>query len=319
MMNIHPDIYRRIVNAKSVLERAEQYLKRPSDIDVSVALLLMHDAVELLMIAVLDHVQAPANKRREFLDFWPEIKKAGRPEAPDFIPMDSLNRLRVVLKHSGNIPHPDNVRELFPRTKGFFENVLRIYCSINYDEVSLYGAIANDEVKSFIRSAREKFASGEKADAMVELAKATIALERPRDSHVPKLTAPQAPSVTRELREAGFDRYLQQVHSFLEGSAAITNAQTFGYNPFDYQAFKGVLPTVLVSLGGAYQAQLWHTYDDLSKDDFDVLVAFLVDLSLKIGEAYQPVRPSIEDSDVIGVSQRVLRAKLKANGSGMGG
>jgi hypothetical protein len=127
---MHSDIYRRIVSAKGVLQCAEQHLKRQSDVDVSVALLLMHDAVELLMIAVLDHVQAPANKRREFLDFWPEIKKIGLPEAPDFIPMDSLNRLRVALKHSGIVPNLDNVRGLFPRTKGFFENVLTLYCSI---------------------------------------------------------------------------------------------------------------------------------------------------------------------------------------------
>jgi hypothetical protein len=146
---------------------------------------------------------------------------------------------------------------------------------------------------------------------MIELAKATLALERPRNSHVPRLAAPKSLTVNRELREAGFDRYLQQLHSFLEGSAAITNAQTFGYNPFYYQAFKGVLPTVNMSFGGTYQAQLWHTYDDLSKDDFDVLLDYLVDLSLKIGEAYQPVRPNIEESDIIGVSQRVLRAKLK--------
>lgn len=308
---MHSDIYRRIVSAKGVLLRAEQHLKRRNDVDVSVALLLMHDAVELLMLAALDHVQAPANKRREFLDFWPEIKKMGLPEAPDFIPMDSLNRLRVALKHSGIIPNFDNVRGLFPRTKGFFENVLKLYCSINYEEVALFEAIPNEEVKTFIRSAQNKFATGDKTDAMVELAKATLALERPRRSHVPRLAAPKTPSINRELREAGFDRYLQQLHSFLEGSAAMTNAQTFGYNPFDYQAFKGVLPAVVVSLGGTYQAQLWHTYDDLSKEDFDVLMSFFVDLSLKIGEAYQPAQPSIDDGDVIGVSQRLLRAKLK--------
>ena len=51
----------------------------------------MHDAVELLMIALLDHLQAPANKKREFLDFWPDMKKAGHDEPPDYIAMDRLN------------------------------------------------------------------------------------------------------------------------------------------------------------------------------------------------------------------------------------
>jgi hypothetical protein len=275
----------------------------------------MHDAVELLMLAVLDHVQAPANKRREFLDFWPDIRKTGLQDPPDFIAMDSLNRLRVALKHSGNTPNPDNVRGLFPRTKGFFENVLALYCGLNYEDVSFFEAIPNSDVKKAIRDAQDSFTSGDKNNAMVELAKAMIALERPRDSHLPKLVAPQLPSITRQLRDLGFDRYFQQLHAFLEGSAALTNAQTFGYNPFEYQAFKGLLPHVNVSMAGTYQASLWLDYSTLDLNDFKTIVDYLVGLSLKLGETYQPIRPSVDDTgeqDVISVAQKLVRIRVGA-------
>ena len=63
---------------------------------LSVSLLLMHDAVELLMLAVLDHMQIAPKKNREFMDFWPLVRDSGRQEPPDKIPMDCLYKLRVV-------------------------------------------------------------------------------------------------------------------------------------------------------------------------------------------------------------------------------
>jgi hypothetical protein len=50
-----PDILKRIVNAKYILERATRIQSEANDMSIAVSLLLMHDAVELLMHAVVDH------------------------------------------------------------------------------------------------------------------------------------------------------------------------------------------------------------------------------------------------------------------------
>lgn len=312
---MYPDIYKRILNAKGVFERAESMLRKRNELDVSVALLLMHDAVELLMIAMLDHVQAPPNKKRDFLDFWPDMKKAGHNDPPDFIAMDSLNRLRVALKHSGNIPNTQSVIGLFPRTRGFFENVLSLYCGLNYSDISLMDAIPDAEVKDCIKRAREKFAAGKKTDAMIDLAIAVKKIEKPMDAHIPRLNAPERPTISSELRELGLDRYLEQLHSFLAGSATLTNALTFGYDPFEYRAFKGIMPSVLVSMGGTYQSQIWLNYDDMSQEQFDVLVSYLINHAIRLGEAYQPMRPPLpqasESYDVISIAQTLGRIKTR--------
>jgi uncharacterized membrane protein len=52
-----PDIHRRVVYAKYVLERADKMQAESNEMSLSIALLLMHDAIELLMIAVLDHLK----------------------------------------------------------------------------------------------------------------------------------------------------------------------------------------------------------------------------------------------------------------------
>jgi hypothetical protein len=52
-----PDIHRRIANAKYVLERAVRIQQEGHEMAVAASLLLMHDSVELLMHAILDHLE----------------------------------------------------------------------------------------------------------------------------------------------------------------------------------------------------------------------------------------------------------------------
>jgi hypothetical protein len=54
---MHPDIHRRRVNAKYVLERASSVQAERNEMITSIAVLLLHDAIELLMIAVLDRLK----------------------------------------------------------------------------------------------------------------------------------------------------------------------------------------------------------------------------------------------------------------------
>src|SRR5579863_1060863 len=145
-----PDIYRKVMYSKCVLEKAATIQSEGNEMSLSISLLLMHDATELLMLSVLDHLKVTVQKRREFMDFWTEVKPPDHPAPPDRIAMDSLNRLRVNLKHGGNIPNSQEVRDLLPRVVGFFENVLKTYCDIEYSAVSLIDLIPDSVVKGVI-------------------------------------------------------------------------------------------------------------------------------------------------------------------------
>ena len=174
-----PDIHRRIVNAKYVFERAISIQAENDEMSLSIALLLAHDAIELLMLAVLDHVGAKPNARRNFMDFWPDMKHATSQEPPDLIPMEGLNKLRIGLKHNGNLPHAQTVRGLVPRCKGFFENVLNAYCQLQYEDVSLLDMLPDAEVISLLKKSEKAFQSGDKLSAMLNLKFAFHKIERP--------------------------------------------------------------------------------------------------------------------------------------------
>jgi hypothetical protein len=283
------DIHRRVVNAKYVLERAARIQAESNEMSLSISLLLMHDAIELLMLAVLDHLKVNTNRHREFMDFWQEIKRAGLPEPPDSIPMDSLNKLRVALKHNGILPNPQTVRNLLPRTRGFFENVLNSYCQMAYAEISLTDLIPDPEVREIVAGARQKFEAGDKPSAMTDLKIALHKLENPDGKYLPKLHAPQKPSLSYEMNRAGWGTYLNQIHSFLDQCASRTNALMFGIDPIRYANFVRSGPGVAWAMTGTPYVSHWSKYDEVTSERFDELVSFLIDYALKVSEAYIPL------------------------------
>jgi hypothetical protein len=279
-----PDIHRRVVNAKYVLERAAKIQAESNEMSLSISLLLMHDAVELLMVAVLDHLQVTP-KKREFMDFWPAIKQAGKPEPPDRVPMDSLNALRVGLKHKGNLPRPQTVRDLFPRVLGFFDNVLKAYCELSYSDVSLIALVPDPEVYSMLRDAQNKFSVGEKAAALTNLKIALHKVEHPKGKHLSLLQAPAKPNLPTGVVTAAWGEYLDEVHSFLRESALRTNALLLGVDPVRYAFFDRNTPNVQWSPSGKSHVIDSSSYRAVSEHDFTEMIDFLIDYALRVSEA----------------------------------
>jgi hypothetical protein len=288
MTSILPDIRRRIVNAKYVLERASLLQTENATMSLSISLLLMHDASELLMLAVIDHLKAKPKKRREFMDFWDEVREAGQPEPKHRIPMDSLNRIRTALKHSGTIPNPTEVQGLLPRVIGFFEDTLKDYCGASYGEVSLIDLVPDQGVRTVLVDARQKFTNGDKFGAMTDLQIALHMLEEPEGKYLPRISAPQAPSIPSEMERAGWGSYLKQLHSFLKRTETVTNALMFGVDPIRYTEFVQTGPTLQWTFTGKHTAYWNATFDHISMKRFEALTMFLIDYALKVSDAYIP-------------------------------
>jgi hypothetical protein len=282
------DIHRRLVHAKYILERASSIQAERNEMSVSISVLLMHDAVELLMLAVLDHLNAPANSKREFKDFWSLVKQATGKDAPDRIPMDKLNQIRIGFKHKGALPNPAEAADLLARTRGFFENVLSIFCSQSYDSISLIDLVPDIEIRKRIAEARQKFLKGDKDNAMVDLQIAFHDLQHPKDKVIPRIKAPKPPSLPSELKRAGWENYLQSLHSFMESSATATNALMLGVDPLQYANFVAIGPNVQWTFAGTPSVALWRTYEDFTIEKFDDLISFLIDYALKVSEVYVP-------------------------------
>lgn len=285
---MHEDIHRRLVSAKYILERASGIQVERTEMSMSISVLLMHDAVELLMLAVLDHVNAPSTPKREFKDFWSLVKQTTGKDAPDRIPMDRLNAIRVGMKHKGVMPNPNEARDLLGRVRGFFDNVLTLFCGESYDNISLLDIVPDVEVRKVLKEARGKFFGGDKDHAMVDLQVAFHKLRNPEDMVIPGLMAPRMPSLPSELRQARWDNYLQSIHSFMDASARITNALILGIDPLRYADFLNVGPALQWTMAGSYTAVFSRSYAAMTIETFDSLISFLVEYALKTSEVAKP-------------------------------
>jgi len=243
------EIHRRIVNAKFVFERAVKSQQEDSEMSQGIAVLLLHDAAELLMIVILDHLKINVPKKREFMDFWGAVKQSGRPEPPDKAAMEALNTIRVSFKHKGITPNPKEVLDCVTRTRGFFENVLATYCDISFSDVSLIDLVPDELVRSMLRDAQRKFKAGDKDHAIADLRLIFDSMER-RSSIA--LIAPRAPQIPAEMRRAGWETYLNSLHTFLHQSAKFTTMLTFGVDPGRYLEFVRYVPSIQYSHGSEY-------------------------------------------------------------------
>lgn len=157
------------------------------DLGAAVSLTLMHDAAEMLMIAVIDHLQVPTSKKRDFLDFWKELKQGGYPEPPFLPAMDQLNALRVGLKHKGNMPRPETVHDLIPRLEHFCSFVTQTYLNLDYQGLELADLVDFPEVRNTLKEAKSHFDDGKNEEAFVRLRLAFDAMLKQVYTDVPAL------------------------------------------------------------------------------------------------------------------------------------
>ena len=276
-MAVSSDIQKRLLYAKYLLSRARSAQSERSELGVAVCLLLMHDAVEMLMLAIADHLQVPMPKKWDFMDFWDEIKKS-HTEPPQRILMDSINKMRVSLKHNGIPPNAQKVRDFLPRVETFCEDVAKSYLDgMEFSELSLADLVANDDVRNTLREAQQAFTGGDKDDAFTKLRIAFDTLYREVSSEVPLIPEPRNRRVTGDQR---FDKAVEQ-------SVQTLNVLMLGIDPIKYRFFVSNTPSVSWTLSGLHQAVLQHSYANVPDSIFGTCFDFVVEVSLKVSEVFR--------------------------------
>ena len=262
--SVSPDISKRLLYVKYLLSRAKPANADRNDLSVAVSLLLIHDAIEMLMLAVVEHLQVPMPKKWDFMDFWTEIGKH-HTEPPQRILMDALNNMRVGLKHKGNLPNPHRVRDLLPRIEVFCEDVAKMYIQIDLAELSLADLVADDEVRNTLRKARQAFLPGDKNDAFVNVRIAFDKLLR------------QSSSDTSLIREPRTREALQ--NTVLE-SVRILNILMLGIDDARYRFFVANTPQTVWTISGKCQVNIQRDYNRVLDAVFETCFEFVVDVAL---------------------------------------
>jgi hypothetical protein len=112
---------RQLLLSKAMLMRGESVLQSSGIFDASISLLLLQDAVEMALHAVATKIGAKPPRKAAFEDYWGLIDSAGTQfgQLPMKIDMGRMNSARVDLKHHGNHPDRDGVKEHFRNGRAF--------------------------------------------------------------------------------------------------------------------------------------------------------------------------------------------------------
>jgi hypothetical protein len=275
-MAVSSDIQKRLLYAKYLLSRARSAQSERSELGVAVCLLLMHDAVEMLMLAIVDHLQVLMPKNWKFMDFWAEIKKS-HTEPPQRILMDSLNKMRVSLKHNGIPPNAQKVRDLLPRVETFCEDVAKSYLDgMEFSDLSLADLVANDDVRNTLREAQQALAGGDKDDAFTKLRIAFDKLYREVSTEVSLIRKPGKGRTGHPTLDKAVEQCVQML-----------NVLMLGIDPIKYRFFVSNTPIVSWTLSGKCQVVLRSSYEDVPDGVFETCFDFVVEVSLKISELFR--------------------------------
>lgn len=176
---LDPQTAKRLAFVRLVYDQAVQTSRLPAPLNAT-ALLSFHDAVELFLVLVGDHIGAQLDRRTNFLDYWDRIKRAPNGVLLSQIAgMRRLNDHRNGLKHAGNMPLPEVLDQARVDVRAFFdENVPRVFAQVSFDSIDMADVIPQDDVRATAKEASQHAATGSRALAMIKLSRAFMLLMR---------------------------------------------------------------------------------------------------------------------------------------------
>jgi hypothetical protein len=274
------DIQKRLLYAKYLLSRAKQAQTERNELAVAASLLLMHDASELLMVAVTDHLGLAANW--SFMEFWKMVKETGRKEPGHKIPMGQMNALRVGLKHKGTLPHAQTVRDLMPRVNAFCEEVTKELLELDFEELSLAVLVADQDVRNTLQEAQKAMNVGEKKDAYLNVRIAFDKLHRLIASDVALIKKPRGVKVPKGALPNETTQGLRNLQGVVFDLVGTLNILTLGIDPVSYRFLIANTPAISRTLSGKYQAVFTHDYNDVPDEVFQTCFEFVVEVALNM-------------------------------------
>lgn len=161
---------------------ADQQSRQPDPLG-SVAILALHDCVELFLGLAAEHVNAAIRPKDQlnFLEYFDRIGNAPNPkQLVHRAAMKRLNAARVGLKHQAVRPATADVAQLRDLVAAFFESNTPLVFGVGWDDVSLVDLVTFAGARESLKEAEGKLAEGDTAAAMVAIA---IAFRRVVDDY----------------------------------------------------------------------------------------------------------------------------------------
>lgn len=185
----NPEILRRLSYIKYLFQIAVNQSSKPEPLG-SFSILTFHDSVEMFLQLSAEYLEAKKSENIQFIKYWDVInaKLPSKRELSHHREMDKFNRARVNLKHYGNLIPKDDIEGHKIVVSNFFQINTNSIFGLEFENISLVGAVSSVKVKNILSEAEELVSSNQKREALIKIAYAYEILFSEYNSYKPSPT-----------------------------------------------------------------------------------------------------------------------------------
>jgi len=270
------------------------------------SVLSLHDASELLLGTIADHIDASLPKNATFMDHWrllsPNRLSRGI-ELPARQRMDRVNELRIAFKHKGIMPSKTAIELSCTDVKAFLEDTITLVFGLDFASINMAGVIPQPSTRELVNAATAAAASGDLREAMGLLGEAFEELFN-HDGREPRSFAAFGESVSQPVSEIDIGRMLStprepgkrpppDVRPLARQIATTTKAaqemqrglrvMALGIDFRQFARFQKLTPYIARFVGGGKDRFTQPGYDP-TREEFDYCCQFMVTVALRLAE-----------------------------------
>jgi hypothetical protein len=207
--SIDPLIMQRLAFIRMLHQQGNEQAQLPDPMRAT-CILTLHDAVELFLVLVGDHLRANLSPRLDFMAYWAEIQSKANVQLTSKTAMDRLNRRRVDFKHHGNLPSTESLVRVCADVSTFFEENTPLVFGIDYDAIDMADVIPQATTRALAKQATTEEGTGNRTEAMALLSDAFEDLFRQhaKTNSYPPSPFAFGPDIRFPLRKADIRRAL---------------------------------------------------------------------------------------------------------------
>lgn len=163
-----------LITARALLEQAERHCSQGDRYLATAGLIVLQDAFELILYAVLLELGVDETKKLEGMDFDSMLGEIGKNgiKVPKSGSLKAMNKLRVTAKHYGQIMEPITVQNHFTTAVFAIDAILQAAIGKPLREIFLTELVGDIPAKGFLEESVRHLEKGEFCAAMIATRKA---------------------------------------------------------------------------------------------------------------------------------------------------
>ncbi len=165
-------VIKRLTLSRYLVQLATQNARADQEVAGAACINLLQDAIEICLLAALDHLNIKVAARTEVAQYLDKINEAIGDELPFRRRLLEINKVRVASKHDGITPNRKELQGYVSDARKFLEQATKKVMNVDFWSVSLTELLDDNEAKGFLLEAQKEFDREDYEDCLISCRKA---------------------------------------------------------------------------------------------------------------------------------------------------